>query len=193
LPSAPFEKRVRTGFSLRSRPVRVPSRSVGQLLWWVNYPLKQSVPTHRPDSVPLVAAGDLFPLVKKDPHHRRESIFRSRRGSYPHRTDSDRRRLRSRDSLRTRQSGPAIDNAIPRARTANLPRLAARRLSPPYRKKRPPPSPSFYGRVNNFGIFLASQVRRAGSAGRRPRQVPPPRSGRRRREALQTWGKLRSN
>src|SRR5580704_10456050 len=57
-----------------SRPVRVPSRSVGQLLWWVNYLLKQSVPTHRPDSVPLVVAGYPFPpLVKKDPHH--QQIF----------------------------------------------------------------------------------------------------------------------
>jgi hypothetical protein len=41
-----------------------PSRSVGQLLWWVNFLLKQSVPTHRPGSVSLVAAGDPFPLVK---------------------------------------------------------------------------------------------------------------------------------
>jgi hypothetical protein len=66
--------------------------------------------------------GSFPPQVKKDPHHRRGSIFRSRRGSYPHRTDADRRRLRARDSLApnslcTRQPphqtmGPAIGNAI---------------------------------------------------------------------------------
>jgi len=77
----------------------------------------------------------------------------------------------------------------PPARTANLPRLAARRLSPAYRKKRPPPSPSFYGRVNNFEN--ASEVRRAGPAGWRPRQEPPPRSRRTRREALHRLGQTR--
>jgi hypothetical protein len=154
------------GFSVSvSHPARVPSRWVGQRLWRVNYPLKQSVPTHRPGSVrsasllvilsPLVkkdphhqqihfsfppgisiptgqsplchprpvcwerargeghdfkrlpaCRGSFPPLVKTGPHHRRESIFRSRRESIPHRTDPGRPRLRARDTrLRSRQNG----------------------------------------------------------------------------------------
>jgi hypothetical protein len=40
------------------RPARVPSSPVpvgGSTILWVNYLLKQSVPTHRPDSVPFVS------------------------------------------------------------------------------------------------------------------------------------------
>ena len=69
--------------------------------------MKASVPTHRIDrdhpatadsprgNRPSPAAststgGDLFsPLVKTDPHHRRGSFFRSRRGSTPQRTNAD--------------------------------------------------------------------------------------------------------
>jgi len=40
-----------------------PGGGVGQLLWWVNYLLKQSVPTHRPISfrlpIPRADRGDL--------------------------------------------------------------------------------------------------------------------------------------
>jgi len=86
---------------------------VGQLLWWVNYLLKQSVPTHRLISfrvpsrsrvpsrvirsrlraaVHFLSAGDpRFPLVKKDPHHQQIHFssppgiqISSRRGSFPH-------------------------------------------------------------------------------------------------------------
>jgi hypothetical protein len=156
------------GFSV-PHPARVPSRSVGQRLWRVNYPLKQSVPTHRPDSVP--SAGLLVilsPLVKKDPHHQQIHF------SFPPGILSPPDRLwpssppRQRHSPPLQTKRPAIDNAIRRARTANLPRLAARRLSPAYRKKRPPPSPSFYGRVNNFETFPsltgpAFQARRSAS------------------------------
>ena len=39
------------------------------------------------------------------------------------------------------------------ARTATVPLRAARRLSPACRKNRPVPTPSFYGRVNNFEDF----------------------------------------
>jgi hypothetical protein len=39
------------------------------------------------------------------------------------------------------------------ARTATVPLRAARRLSPACRKNRPVPTPSFYGRVNNFEAF----------------------------------------
>ena len=40
----------------------------------------------------LPPAGDLSPRSKRDPHHRRESNSRPLRGSYPHRTATDRTR-----------------------------------------------------------------------------------------------------
>jgi hypothetical protein len=43
----------------------VPSRSVGQLFWWVNFPLKQSVPTHRPTGQTLSASR---PAVRVPSH-----------------------------------------------------------------------------------------------------------------------------
>jgi hypothetical protein len=61
--------------------------------------------------------------------------------------------------IASHQTASAPDNEAgnrqhdPPARTSSLPRLAARCLFPAYRKKRPPPSPSFYGRVNNFENF----------------------------------------
>ena len=97
-----------------SRPALVsrPNPTLGRRGWvnylWVSFLLKASVPTHRIDrdhpatadsprgNRPSPAAststgGDLFsPLVKTDPHHRRGSFFRSRRGSTPQRTNADR-------------------------------------------------------------------------------------------------------
>jgi hypothetical protein len=134
----------------------------------VQIPLHRSrTPIARECPVPTIVsrlAGDLlFPLVKRIPITGGDPFFVPGGDLYPHRTDSDRRRLRARDSLapdrlRTRHpphqtKGAGNRQRDPPARTANLPCLAARRLFPAYRKKRPPPSPSFYGRVNNFENF----------------------------------------
>jgi hypothetical protein len=53
---------------------------------FVPAPPEESVPSRRPDRSPRLkrgCRGSLFSLVKKDPHHRRGSFFRSRRGSFP--------------------------------------------------------------------------------------------------------------
>jgi|HubBroStandDraft_6_1064221.scaffolds.fasta_scaffold1022157_1 hypothetical protein len=42
-PSAPYPPRVPSRYPLSSRS----AAGVGQLLWWVNFPLKQGDPTHR--------------------------------------------------------------------------------------------------------------------------------------------------
>ena len=80
----------------------------------------------------------------------------------------------------------------PPARTGNLRRLAARPLPPAYRKKQQRPSPSFYGRVNNFENFPglpghACRTRRSRSPGSRR----SPRSRRTRRQALHRLGQTR--
>jgi hypothetical protein len=72
-----------------SRPtVRVPSHRSSPV------PQLQSRPTVRVPS----CRGSFLPLVKKDPHHRRESFLRSRRGSFPRRPEVDPRRRPNRIS-----------------------------------------------------------------------------------------------
>ena len=55
---------------------------VGQLLWWVNFLMKQCVPTHRPISFHARAAqpargrrGSFLVYQKKDPHPAGDEIF----------------------------------------------------------------------------------------------------------------------
>jgi hypothetical protein len=101
---------VRAAFRVpsRSRPVPVGGSTtlVGQL------PIETKCPDPPVRLCPVSGCrGSFFPLVKKDPHHRRESIFRSRRGSRPHRIDSGRPRLRTRQWGRqsaTRSAGRAL-------------------------------------------------------------------------------------
>jgi hypothetical protein len=65
---------------------------------------------------------------------------------------------------RGQQAKPALPGSNERDPPARTGFSAPRALSPAYRKKRPPPSPSFYGRVNNLENFLcpASQGKRGG-------------------------------
>jgi hypothetical protein len=81
----------------RSVPSRsVPSRSLpsrAQLRWQESPPFRSGV---KKLLIPrrAILPGILSPCRKKDPHHRRGSNFRPRRGSYPHRKESDRPRQR---------------------------------------------------------------------------------------------------
>jgi len=110
-----------------------------------------------------IPPGILSPYRKKDPHHRRGSNFRPRRGSYPHQADFDRLRLPRRAGCacrslsianRGRQAQPALPGSNERDPPACTGFSATRALFPAYRKKRLPPIPSFYGRVNNLENFL---------------------------------------
>jgi hypothetical protein len=132
--------------------------------------------------------GILFPSSEKGSPSPAGIHFRSRRGSYPHRTDSDHRRLRARDSLRTRQW---CRQSI--TRSAGAPRIC---LLPQHDAYLQPTAKSGRRRARvstavetTWKIFLASEVGRAEPAGRRLRQAPPPRRRRTRREALLKLGK----
>jgi hypothetical protein len=144
---------------------------------------------------PNCCRGSFPPLVKKDPHHRRGSLFRSRRGSYPHRgqtlaTVASGRETASHRAASARDNWTGNRQRDPPARTANLPRLAARCLFPAYRKRRPPPSPSFHGRVNNFENFprLTGPARQSRRSASKPGAAFP-KAAERVVKLDQTWGK----
>jgi len=101
LPRRPLEGRLAPGERLGplsdpiSRKCPVPRtrrpKSFRQLaLSWDKFSLAKL--SHRVcEVVPGVPSrrGSFLPLVKKDPHHRRERNFCTRRGSFSHRTDFD--------------------------------------------------------------------------------------------------------
>jgi hypothetical protein len=154
-----------------ARTCRVPPDAtrwgVGQLLWWVNYLVKQCVPTHRPISFharaaqPARGAGDLSLSIKKRSPPRRGRNFCPRRGSFPRRRQADQFVP---SPVPTFANGPVRPGNVseatccePRtAPTAIVAPLKKGALSSYYRQECRAPRASFYALVNNFENFHAA-------------------------------------